>query len=73
MVACFFAESIYNVVTKTPAKTTFVDVSANAYYYDAVNWAVSKGITVGTDATHFSPNMGTTRAQVVTFLYRYMK
>ena len=34
---------------------------------------VDKGITVGTDATHFSPNMGTTRAQVVTFLYRYMK
>ena len=42
----------------------------NAYYAPAVKWAVEKGITNGTDATHFSPNEPCTRAQIVTFLYR---
>ena len=48
----------------------FVDVSAGSYCYDAVQWAVANGITNGTDATHFSPNAGCTRGQVVTFLWR---
>ncbi|MGO5049978.1 InlB B-repeat-containing protein [Dysosmobacter sp. Sow4_B12] len=48
----------------------FVDVSADAYYYDAVLWAAKEGITGGTDATHFSPNATCTRAQAVTFLWR---
>ena len=48
----------------------FVDVPADAYYYDAVLWAAEKGITGGTDATHFSPNATCTRAQIVTFLWR---
>ena len=50
----------------------FVDVSSDAYYYDAVLWAVENGITEGTDAdgTQFSPNALCTRAQVVTFLWR---
>ena len=48
----------------------FVDVPANAYYYDAVLWAVEKGITDGTSATTFSPDAGCTRAQIVTFLWR---
>ena len=48
----------------------FVDVPANAYYYDAVLWAAEKGITGGTDGTHFSPNATCTRAQAVTFLWR---
>ena len=48
----------------------FVDVPADAYYYDAVLWAAEKGITGGTDATHFSPNGVCTRAQAVTFLWR---
>ena len=52
-------------------KTSFTDVSENEYYSDAVRWAVSKGITKGTSATTFSPNMTVTRAQVVTFLWRY--
>ena len=47
----------------------FVDVSENNYYYKAVLWAVENGVTKGTDATHFSPNKGCTRGQVVTFLY----
>ena len=40
------------------------------YFYDAVNWAVENGITTGTDATHFSPDDLTDRAQFVTFLWR---
>ena len=58
-----------------PASSTnpFVDVSSSEYYYTPVLWAVGKGITNGTDATHFSPNMTCTRGQIVTFLYRDMK
>ena len=48
----------------------FTDVAAGSYCYDAVQWAVANGITNGTDATHFSPNAGCTRGQVVTFLWR---
>ena len=42
-----------------------------AYYLDAVLWAVEKGITQGTGKTAFSPDAKVTRAQTVTFLYRY--
>ena len=49
---------------------TFRDVPASAYYYDAVEWAVEKGITSGTSATTFSPDAACTRAQAVTFLWR---
>jgi len=48
----------------------FVDVPSNAYYYDAVMWAVQHGITSGTTATTFSPDWTCTRAQAVTFLWR---
>lgn len=47
-----------------------MDVKADDYFYDAVLWAAENGITGGTDAVHFSPNAGCTRAQIVTFLYR---
>ena len=40
--------------------------------YDAVLWAAENNITKDTDAVHFSPDMGTIRAQVVTFIYRWM-
>lgn len=50
----------------------FADVAADAYYADAVAWAVSEGVTNGTSATAFSPDDACTRAQIVTFLYRYM-
>ena len=46
------------------------DVSENAYYAEAVRWALSKGITSGTTETTFSPDAICTRAQAVTFLYR---
>ena len=48
----------------------FTDVKADAYYYDAVLWAVEKGVTSGTSATTFSPDATVTRGQTVTFLYR---
>ena len=48
----------------------FTDVPAAAYYAEAVEWAVSQGITAGTTATTFSPDSGCTRAQIVTFLWR---
>jgi len=48
----------------------FVDVSKDAYYAPAVDWAVDKSITTGKDATHFAPNDTCTRAQMVTFLWR---
>ena len=52
----------------------FTDVSANAYYTDAVLWAVEENITKGTTATTFSPDVDCTRAQIVTLLYRaYVK
>ena len=51
----------------------FADVKAGSYYYDAVLWAVEKGITAGTDATHFSPDGTCSRAQIVTFLWRSQK
>ena len=48
----------------------FTDVAADAYYIDAVLWAVKHKITAGTTLSTFSPDEGCTRAQIVTFLYR---
>ena len=52
------------------AVNPFEDVAANAYYADAVLWAVENGITTGKTATRFAPNDTCTRGQGVTFLYR---
>ena len=56
-----------------PASSTnpFTDVKPGAYYYNAVLWAVEKGITNGTSDKTFSPDETCTRAQIVTFLWRY--
>ena len=51
--------------------TSFQDVPENAYYYKAVLWAAENGIVKGTTETEFGANAACTRAQVVTFLYRY--
>lgn len=48
----------------------FQDVSADAYYADAVKWAKENGITTGTSETTFSPADPVTRGEVVTFLWR---
>ena len=48
----------------------FDDVAGDAWYTDAVTWAVSEEITNGTGGNHFSPDAVVSRAQAVTFLYR---
>ena len=48
----------------------FRDVAEDAYYEDAVSWAVHGGVTQGTTDSTFAPDETCTRAQIVTFLYR---
>ena len=55
---------------KATGTNPFTDVSTSDYYYDAVLWAVANGVTSGTSATTFSPDMNVTRAQAVTFQWR---
>ena len=52
------------------AVNPFTDVKADAYYADAVLWAVKENVTKGTTDTTFSPNADCTRAQIVTFIWR---
>ena len=52
---------------------SFADVPADSYYAQAVAWAVEGGITQGVGGDRFDPNATCTRAQIATFLYRYMK
>ena len=61
-----FSGLIANIHNVNP----FKDVKAGAYYFDAVMWAVSNGITAGTSETTFSPDLACTRAQVISFLWR---
>ena len=49
----------------------FTDVKTTAYNYGAILWAYDNRITTGTSDTTFSPDAYCTRAQIVTFLYRY--
>ena len=53
------------------ASGAFTDVSYYADYAQAVNWAVTEGITSGTSATTFAPDKTCTRGEIATFLYRY--
>ena len=48
----------------------FTDVAPDAFYSNAVLWAVANDVTKGTSATTFSSNATCTRGQIVTFLYR---
>ena len=50
--------------------STFSDVPADAYFFEAVEWAVSRGITSGTSDTTFSPDSALLREQFVTMLWR---
>ena len=52
------------------AVNPFKDVSASAYYYKAVLWALENGITTGYSDGTFRPNDECTRAHVATFLWR---
>ncbi len=49
---------------------SFEDVSADAYYYNAVLWAVQNGITDGVSEASFNPDRACTRGEMATFLYR---
>lgn len=55
---------------KVESSASFTDVKSDAFYADAINWAVANNVTNGTSATTFSPYASCTRAQIVTFLYR---
>ena len=55
---------------KMTGQNPFQDVKTTDYYYDAVLWAVEKGVTTGTSADAFSPNEPCTREQVAAFLWR---
>ena len=64
----------YRAAGKPAADTRnlFSDVKSDDYYYDAVLWAAKESIADGTSATAFNPASDCTRAQIVTFLFRYM-
>ena len=74
---CTRAQSVtflYRALGTAPTTVNgFTDVTADAFYADAVAWAVESGVTNGTSDSTFSPNNGCTRAQIVTFLYRTVK
>ena len=59
--------------TPTSSVSPFVDVASDQYYAQSVQWAVEQIITNGMDDTHFAPDQICTRAQIVTFLYRFME
>lgn len=63
-------KATFEETSTEPESTVFTDMSTSAYYYDAVMWAVENGVTNGTSATTFSPDLACTRAQMVTFLWR---
>ena len=75
---CTRAQSVtflYRAVgEKVSRSALFSDVDADAFYADAVDWAVDRGVTRGTSDTTFSPDESCLRAEIVTFLYRaYME
>ena len=71
---CTRAQSVtflYRALGTAPTTVNgFTDVAADAFYADAVAWAVESGVTNGTTDSTFSPNNDCTRGQIVTFLYR---
>ena len=56
----------------TSSNNPFEDVKESAFYYDAVLWAVEKGITTGTSSTKFTPNGTCTKAHIITFIWRWL-
>lgn len=67
------ATFLYRAASAAKSNTfnPFTDVKTTAYNYDAILWAYDNRITTGTSDTTFSPDASCTRAQIVTFLYRY--
>ena len=65
-----FAENDVGSTGSAGQDNPFGDIHEGDYYYDAVLWVVEQGITSGTSATTFSPDISCTRSQMVTFLWR---
>lgn len=65
-------ETNTNIDTNKNKFNQFTDVPSNAYYNEAINWAVENNITSGISATQFSPDKTCTRGQVVSFIWRAM-
>ena len=64
-------EAGFKQIVAEPEVPAFADVPADAYYADAVAWAVKEGITTGTGTNTLQPRtLSCTRAQMVTFLWR---
>ncbi len=57
--------------TANQGVSKFSDVSKSDFCYNSVDWAMGKGITSGTDSSHFSPKKTCTRAETLTFMWRY--
>ena len=70
--AVTFLARALNAAAANPAPG-FTDVAADAYYAEAVAWAVENDVTEGIGSGLFAPNSVCTRAQIVTFLYRCMR
>lgn len=68
-----FATILWNVAGKPDklAKTNFLDVSENDWFYKQIAWAYGEGYISGVSDTEFSPNSNITREQAMTILYRY--
>ncbi len=68
-----FVQSLYAYVGKPSVEMTskFKDVKADAWYAEAVSWAVANNITSGTSENTFAPDMAVTREQIALFLYAY--
>lgn len=68
-----FVTMLHRMAGKPTASTAaaFTDVSQNAWYRDAVNWAAEKGYVNGTGENSFNPDGKITRQEVVTILFRY--
>ena len=65
---------LWRLAGEPAAKGTlpFTDMDADAYYAEAVRWALAVGVTKGTTAETFEPNAPCSRGQIATFLYRYL-
>ena len=68
-IVTFLWRAAWSPVPQT-TKNPFTDLSEDAYYYQAVLWAMEQGITVGTTETTFDPDQTCTRGEAVTFLHR---
>ena len=66
----FFQLDLLALIGTASGSTNFTDVASDAFYADAISWAVANNVTNGTSNTTFSPNADCTRAEIVTFLYR---